>query len=408
MATATEQSAKPFTHVHWNGTAWVACTSTIPELHDHREPPARLKIATLNVLADCWPWVVQLSCPSEPRIAALLDELATVDAEIVGLNEVTPNALGRILTDKRIRTKFPYATHSPETLIKPHSCVIMSSVPLHRAFYYTPPNETADDDIPRDEAAEAPQDPEDGARWWQVGRRRRAAKAQKKGLFVKPRLPVVVDVGGGVLVCALHTIAFQQKESVALRGQQVLDVVVSLRRDARNHTDFVLVGDLNLHDPWEDGLVLESRTLDVWAETHPRGVREDDPTVSDDDPERGWTFDAKRNAMIPHYIPGDTRRMRLDRILVGEGIAYAPSGVCRMWADTAVDAPRDIFLSDHFGLVVELVRSVNPWMGDPGVKDSLRANATLTNVRKKIGVLRTGVAAIGHIGWAAMRAVGAV
>ncbi len=31
--------------------------------------------------------------------------------------------------------------------------------------------------------------------------------------------------------------------------------------------------------------------------------------------EEGFTFDSVTNTMIPYYIPGEQRRMRLDRIL---------------------------------------------------------------------------------------------
>lgn len=71
------------------------------------------------------------------------------------------------------------------------------------------------------------------------------------------------------------------------------------------------LGDLNFHYLCEDSTILENHLLDLWAESH---FDEGSGTIDE-----GYTYDSQTNLMVPRYVVGENRRMRLDRILCALG-----------------------------------------------------------------------------------------
>lgn len=351
----------------WDGTEW-------GELRVCDEPAASsslapLRVATFNVLADSFPWFVKLAIDSPARFRALVRKVEELQPDVLGLNEVTATCLAELQSCDFIRRHYTF-THVPSTLVKPHCCIVMSRLPVRRALALSAPG-----------IAELRPDPDD--------------KTKQR----RPPIAVQVDVGGGKLLsfCALHTIAYQTAENRLLREEQIRAVTEALRdiNDAAGAqgAGFVVFGDLNLHERGEDVNVLHNDLLDAWAETHfgAAGDKAD-----------GFTFDAVTNAMIKRYIPGEQRRMRLDRILCSAGMALRPASPCRIWANEAVDASRDVFLSDHYGLVVDL--EPGAFTGSDDARAVLERNAALPREKNPFSRWRFSKALVGHTVFLAHRA----
>jgi len=330
----------------WNGSAWVpACAAVAPECHE-------LRLATMNILADCFPWYVCLAIASEERFGALCREIETLDATVLAMNEVTANSLEILLSSPFVRAQY-YVTELPDNrngTIQPHGCVILSKLPFAECY--------------------------------------RAQPRAIAGVF---------SVGGRrVAVCALHTTAKQTPKNRAIRAAEIAranEFLGSLHADGGHH----IIGDLNMHYLCEDGIIPEHQLLDLWAETHFGGLG---------DQEAGYTFNAQTNTMIPRYIPSERRRMRLDRMLCSRGGGLAPQGPVRLWGDTAVDARRDLFLSDHYGLVVDLKMAPDGLQGDEGVEAVLKRNGRAELEDWVFSVPRFAAAQIYHVPWLAVRAIG--
>lgn len=207
----------------------------------------------------------------------------------------------------------------------------------------------------------------------------------------------VVQVDGQrIAVCSMHTIAYQTRRNMELRAQQVGRAVAFMRSlDVQAH---FLMGDLNMHYVAEDVLLGANGLLDCWAETH---------FGTDGDAHPGFSFDAETNSMITRYIPGETRRMRLDRILCCEGGALAPVRPCAFWGHDAVDAERDIYLSDHYGLVVDLAKAaVGGFRGRAEVRQILDEHSCRDLEEDPFSRWRFTLALLSHVLWLVPRAIG--
>lgn len=138
--------------------------------------------------------------------------------------------------------------------------------------------------------------------------------------------------------------------------------------------------------------------LDCWVETHFASGCDQDP---------GFTFNAATNTMIKRYIPGETRRMRLDRILCLQGAAFAPSNPCRIWAADTVDEQRELCISDHYGLAVDLdlVEGGGKFSGAPEVRQLLEANGCRALEEHTMTAGRVA-AFVTHLFWLLLRGLG--
>jgi len=296
---------------------------TAPSCAFLHSPGQKLKVSTLNVLADCFPRVVEMCICSPQRIAALVEEISRLDATILGLNEVTPNILSHILASSFVRRNY-CVTETPALVNQSlyiHGCVVLSKVPISRLQVQWP----------------AP--PE--------------SKNSRKVVFVAYDDPS--DTKPPLIVASQHTVAYQNEKNYLMRKEQIAGTCQAVKDMAGGgeNVPFILMGDLNFHYVCEDSTVLESDLCDLWAETHC-----DPETFSIED---GFTYDSQRNKMIPRYVPGENRRMRLDRILCSRAFLtrYVVTTPVSIWADQAIDVERELWISDHFGLSVD-VQVVGP------------------------------------------------
>ena len=303
---------------------WVEAGPTADHSPARPRTPATLRVATFNVLADCFPCVVEIAINSPARYAALPMELARIDADVVGLNEMTVRWLRALLRSDYIRTQY-YVTEAVDgartrngTLDRRMGNVILSRVPITAAYAYA----------------------------WST-----PATAMDRDCVL-----ACVRAGGPPLtVISAHTLAYSKNDGV--RRAQLVEVSRAARvLDA--DAALLLMGDLNLHEPHEDGVVAACGLVDVWADSH-FGTA---PPFNDGDP--GFTFDVRSNTLIPRYIPPETRRMRLDRVLLSPGSPWGPASPARLFANTPVSPHDYLFLSDHYGIVTDLVAGDRLYVGD--------------------------------------------
>ncbi|CAK8990143.1 Hypothetical protein SCF082_LOCUS2110 [Durusdinium trenchii] len=273
-----------------------------------------LRVATLNVLADCFPWAVELMICSEDRRRALVVEMAELDATVLGLNEVTPGLLAALLAEPFVRQSYWV---SQLTMDQTHGCVLFSKIPF-------------------------------------------VVVLQKQVTETRPKKQRKVVIGvfedkdaAPFAVVSQHTQAHQSEENLQLRKLQIRNAcaaaVEALGTDA-DHAAFVLMGDLNFHYLCEDSTILENHLLDLWAESH---FDEGSGTIDE-----GYTYDSQTNLMVPRYVVGENRRMRLDRILCSRAFfeRFQVANKCRLWAQQPINERETLWISDHYGLVVDLQR----------------------------------------------------
>lgn len=339
----------------WSGSEWIPAVAG--------ERPAAvgsgtIRVATFNILTDSCPWFVELAISSKVRFEALVAEVRRLDATLLGLNEVTTTSLQMLLDSPFVREN--YLVSELPSLVNhtiqrgSHGCVMLSKLPVEECH---------------------------------------AVKTES--LQRKTIVAVCSLQDRRVAFCSLHTSALQSQRNKAIRAQQISDIAGFAR--GLQTEGFVMLGDLNLHYLSEDGVVTANMLLDVWAETH-MGCSCDGSS--------GFTFDAEANAMIPRYIPGEVRKMRLDRILVSQGCRLAPSEPCKIWGDKPVDASRDLFLSDHFGLVQDMQLQPTGWEGDAEVRAKLDANAKAALEPHAVSWSRFSMVLVPHIPWMIFRALG--
>ena len=345
----------------WDGRSWASEKDAQCQAETTAGVPiqqlSRLRLATFNILADCFPWPVLLAIDSEKRFAALAEEIARLDADVLLLNEVTSNSLGVLLASEYVRRCY-YVSELPSgvngTFAGPHGCVMFSKIPLQSCYAL------------------------------------KVEAMKRPAIFGR-----LLIADRQIAVCSLHTVAFQNPRNKAVRAAQISQVVTFAQQQGLN--GFFVAGDLNLHYTCEDGVVLANGLLDAWAETH---------FCESGDRNPGFTFDAEVNSMIPRYIPGEVRKMRLDRIFASEGCCLVPSKPCELWATSAVDAPRDIFLSDHYGLVQDLRLDPKGWQSDAAVRRQLETKATAPLEEHPVSNLSFCMALASHTVWLALRILG--
>mmetsp|Transcript_6388 Transcript_6388/g.13969 ORF Transcript_6388/g.13969 Transcript_6388/m.13969 type:complete len:378 (+) Transcript_6388:49-1182(+) len=338
------------------------------------------RVATFNILADCFPWFVRLAIASELRFESLVQQLDIVNATVIGLNEVTVNSLRVLLGSRFVRNNYFVSeldTDVNGSLVAHHGCVILSKIPFESCVQL-PPLQWPDS------AGSS-------------GAKRREMRMPIVGVF---DVPASSGNAGSykVAVCSLHTQAFQTLENKQRREEQIAQCVEYMR-SLPDVQGFTLLGDLNLHYVNEDGVGPANRLLDCWAETHFRPGGDMDP---------GYTFDAESNYMIRRYIPGESRRMRLDRIYISEGGCLGCISPCELFGLVPCNEIGNVFLSDHYGLVSDLSVGLGAGAGDPHVKLLLKENGKQPLNAAGVSYVRFSAALIPHAGWLTLRFLGAL
>lgn len=367
----------------WDGTKWTIVTnSSHPGMESRSRVNEPIRIATFNILADCFPWFVEMAIRSAERLEWLCDGITNLNPTIIGLNEVTITALQRLQECSFIRDNYFISSmllqddndSSPSnTKLFPHECVILSKLPLTEVFAIS------------------------------VSGRKREA------IVAKVQLGSSLD--SCAYICAHHATPYQSATNAQLRAQQIRDIIAVLEP---LHLPFIIMGDLNLYYKFEDAIVIDNKLIDAWAQTH---FSSKHPF---NDQNIGYTFDALKNTLIPYYIPGSSQQMRLDRILFSRGFPALAITPCTIWANEPIKSDNYLFPSDHFGLSIDFVLeksddnrqsdvSMMPLnVPDPSAEEVLRHNAQNVDDPgpQRLGIVRKTKAFTSHVLWLGGAALG--
>jgi len=337
----TVQDITPY---HWDGHNW------IPAPLDHPAPlPGPVSVATFNILADCFPWYIRAAICSEDRFSALLERIQALDADVLGLNEVTAVALELLLSSRFVREHY-FVSESPagsnNSIPGAHGILLLSKLPVSAL---------------------------------------RLVRCEHR-----PAVIALLRFEGGpeLAVCSVHTQAYQTSRNRAVRVNQMQEVTVAASALCASH---VIMGDLNMHDPGEDRMLTQNKLVDLWTQTRGRSP--------------GFTFDPSQNSMIHRYIPGEQRQMRLDRVLVSQGALWAPTAPVSIWGDEVLDASRELHLSDHFGLRVTIEPCDVPLESSPEAIAIVAENTAMPMSDYNVRSFRFARALAWHVPWLAGRVI---
>eukprot|EP00762_Andalucia_godoyi_P003029 ANDGO_04193.mRNA.1 endonuclease/exonuclease/phosphatase family protein len=260
-----------------------------------------VKLLTYNVWFD--------TMARELRTSALVACLVEESADVMGLQEVTPEVLMLLLGYPALCSMYPYWSTKSVAEVRPYQVLMLS-------------------------------------KWRPVDHRSIALPTcmGRKGEMIR------FDIGPNsdmAFWCA--TVHLESLNSQAVRRSQLDILCRELSASAQNPKQpggrlSVLMGDFNYFGDCEDAEITRNEFKDAWLFLH-----------SDKSPDDGYTYDSHRNPMLsPKY------RDRLDRViwasLPSSGAAHTAN-----WAPTAMriignvpgqyGLPPNLLISDHYGLV---------------------------------------------------------
>ena len=307
---------------------WTPCLAFTPSRGwqpqddvDADKPPADRSISVLsyNLLADTF------GCSFAPRLPLIITALRSASkeavVEVLCLQEVSSSMIAAILGDPYIRARYPYSSHSPESLLVSYlNLVTLSS----RPFSF---------------------------------RKHHFDERHKSALMVRPHnLPY--ELANVHLSAALkdHAVLAKKRQLQSLTGY-----FHDASRDSIRHA--VVVGDFNMatsqatiRQALDRGDISLSTSMiassfvdpDVWSDAY-LCFRDGDEAS---DEESGATFDVQRNHLAAESnAPADQRPQRYDRLLFGK----SSSLVVKDFQIFGLPDAAGRCGSDHFGIGIVLL-----------------------------------------------------
>lgn len=303
----------------------------------HKSAPARasslgsqIELVTFNVLHDLYD---EGQLHSQERVPILLAALADADADVIGLQEITP-AVARALMDQPwVRERY-YLSVGPEaSTVTPYGLMLLSRAPIAQlALLQTGQRVYA---LLADVAL------------GQNGEKNRAGTLRIALVHLTsdrhPRASTVRESQLNNILSALRDLPTSDDHDSDKRNAKNRSNASNHRNDEQpgapeSILDLVLMGDCNFGDEHVEPGLQASGLLDIWTVLHAGSP--------------GFTFDPERNAIAQvNTISG--QRRRLDRIFL-RATGYRARAI-------ALLDPRDLGTgmpaSDHFGLRATLVAS---------------------------------------------------
>ena len=170
----------------------------------------------------------------------------------------------------------------------------------------------------------------------------------RRPVLTSERVALPSVMGRQMLVVRLDTrptltVATVHLESTAARTETRCRQLAEIQRCLAQEGDVLLLGDMNFPDGERPEAAMLGGWTDVWPQFHPG-----DP---------GFTVDSEVNEMRAQIKPGG-QRARIDRVF-HRGAGWRALGIERLGTQPcAYDPPlAPVFVSDHFGLRVDLARS---------------------------------------------------
>jgi len=258
---------------------------------DITEPPALLRVATFNLwYADDF---------FEERTAAMLAILRDEEADVICLQEVTPDFLQRLLAQQWIRDQYTASHSRPDSLgVMKYATVMLSKLKVLRFSSH---------DLP---------------------------SFMDRRLIVGELSLQNHGVSHRVVVATIH---LESESQTASRQQQMECMAAWLRQ---KDGSYIIAGDFNFDTVAEENKALEVYNWqDVWPELKPN--------------QDGYTRDTAVNSLLRAQYP-DGLQARYDRIIVHNhdagGYVVQPITIRRLGLATVSSELPHVHPSDHFGL----------------------------------------------------------
>ncbi len=242
----------------------------------------------------------------QERCEALLKIVRDCNADVIGLEEVTPSFLEIVLKQEWVQDYY-YVSDATGITVQGYGVLLLSRIPIRRLFLYTLPSF--------------------------MGRKLLGAE-----LYVNRE---ILSVG----IVHLES----QKESAPIRAQQLSEIFPLLSTSEHS----LLMGDFNFCSGWaSENDNIDSSYQDMWAV-----LRSHEP---------GYTEDTDINLMRLK-IKQKEKKVRFDRILLRScSTGWQPQSIQLLGTEPISKKKKhsEVFPSDHFGLVGRLVWGLNSGIDD--------------------------------------------
>uniref|UniRef100_A0A7S4GJQ2 C2H2-type domain-containing protein n=1 Tax=Eutreptiella gymnastica TaxID=73025 RepID=A0A7S4GJQ2_9EUGL len=292
--------------LQWNDGCWqpvLAEMVTTPSLHNG----ARVSVVTFNVLFDFY---YQEEIFSAQRYSAVMDSLRDTNADVIGLQEVTPQFVEMLMTQPWVQRSY-FVSEVSSVVVQPFGQVILSRIPLTSVQLYH-------------------------------------MNKVKTALFGHMMI-------GGVdhAFCVCHLVSnFSAAADIHSLRQAHLDTIF-WELSQRASCSFV-IGDFNFGD--EEGNYTLEPYADVWTQ-----LRGNDA---------GYTYDVERNSLAKVTMKEDSLSRRYDRILVHSTtlrplhIELFGTAMCSVRVPNGGGRnhtrSHNIHLSDHYGVLCVCMLDLGP------------------------------------------------
>jgi hypothetical protein len=245
-----------------------------------------MRVVTWNIWFGDHEWI--------ERLDALMELVGLFLPDLIGLQEVTPRQLERILAIDWVRSGFRVSDVTGETL-EPHGVVLLSRLPIRNLTLIALPT-----------------------------------RRDRKLLLAE------LDTASGPLAAAVTHLE-SGEDGAALRESQ-LEII---QRHLCRPGPALLMGDLNFDlDRGRELRRLDPDMIDCWREVHGELP--------------GNTLDAEENAMRAS-MDKSAGPMRCDALLLRPGgLQWRPLSIWRIGMDPIVERDLMLYPSDHFGLAATL------------------------------------------------------
>jgi poly(A) polymerase len=261
----------------------------------------QIQFATYNVLFDLYHKDLVQTDKRLPHISALLERC---QADIIGLQEVTPQSLEYILRQPWITEQYFISAGPDSDLVKPYGQVLLSRFPIRKLY-------------------------------------------QLRYTKHKHAIIAEIDLADQVLIVMLVHLSSNRRHNAEQNRIAELNALMSYLKPDRpegwHNKNIALMGDFNTSGHELDPILQQHGFSDIWPVLHPTDA--------------GYTYDPQTNRLA-EYLSLSKTSMRLDRIYTRspEHAAFRPITAQifgrEPLAETAGEV--DLYASDHFGLLCVL------------------------------------------------------
>lgn len=315
----------PFYRFDPKTAAWVEASPSPVGSPETLPAPHELTAVSFNVLFDLYePELLDTG----RRTPAAISLLRSIDADVIALQEVTPNFLRALLDTPWIREYFFLSDGPDATTVTPYGVVLLSRFPF---------------------------------------------ASLSQSIFSRDKRTIAGELalrGGSLWVATLHLTSNKDPHSSTTRAAQIRTVLhqaEAIETRGGEAPDLLILGDFNFGDGApEEQAFAEAGFRDAWKELRPG--------------EPGYTYDPARNGLAAQTTSAG-QSQRFDHLMIRSASGRLKLREVSLFAEEPLPgrpAPGGgaLFVSDHFGLSCTLARET-----------SSQARPVSTAVQGKPGVL---------------------